>query len=74
LFQGVLSSAKDDFKDTPQADDWKYPDINFENIFTSNITKYITVNLYVQMLYDRQIDHAARFKQTLALGLTYKLI
>ena len=39
----------------------KYPDINFENIISAQVTKYVVVNLYVQMLYDRQIDRAARF-------------
>jgi hypothetical protein len=74
VFQSVYSSISDDFKGTPQEDDWKYPDINFENIFSASITKLIAVNLYVQLLYDRQIDRGARFKQTLSLGLTYKLI
>jgi hypothetical protein len=29
--------------------------------------------LYMQLLYDKEIDLKGRFKQTLALGLTYKL-
>jgi hypothetical protein len=74
VFQGVLSSVSDKVKGTPEANYWRYPDVNFENIFTSNVTKYIAVNLYVQLLYDRQIDANARFKQTLALALTYKLM
>jgi hypothetical protein len=74
VFQGLLNSEKDTFKGTPAEDDWRYPDINFENTFTSNVTTYIAVNLYVQMLYDRQIDRRARFKQTLSLALTYKIM
>jgi hypothetical protein len=74
VFQGLLNSDKDKFKGTPREDDWRYPDINFENTFISNVTKYIAVNLYVQLLYDRQIDQRARFKQTLALALTYKIM
>jgi len=32
------------------------------------------VNLYTQLLYDREIDAGARLKETLALGLTYRLL
>jgi hypothetical protein len=54
-------------------DDWKSPDINWENILTANIAKYVVVTLYTQFLYDKEIDAAGRFKQTLSLGLTYKI-
>lgn len=74
VFQSFFSTAKDDLLGTPGEDDWKYPDINLENIFSASITRYIEVNLYVQLLFDRQIDRGARFKQTLSLGLAYKLI
>lgn len=74
IFQSVYSNQADDLKGTPQEDDYLYPDINFENILTAKVTRLVAVNLYVQLLYDREIDRAARFKQTLALGLSYKLI
>lgn len=32
------------------------------------------VNLYIQFLYDKEIDLGGRFKETMALGLTYKFI
>lgn len=74
LFQALMSSAKDDTAGTPAADYWKHTDVNFENTFVSNITKYIAVNLYVQLRYDREVAAGARFKQTLSLALTYKLM
>jgi hypothetical protein len=40
-------------------DFWKAPEVNFQNTFTSAITKYINVNLYVQIFYqkiERSID------------------
>ncbi|MEE9270340.1 MAG: DUF3078 domain-containing protein [Candidatus Krumholzibacteria bacterium] len=74
VFQGFFSTARDDFRGTPQEDDWKYPDINFENIFSASITRHIEVNLYVQLLFDRQIDRGVRFKQTLSLALAYNLL
>ena len=74
VFEGVLSTAKSDLKGTPQEDDWLYPDINFENTLTSHVTQYLTVMLYVQALYDRQVDYGVRFKQILSLGLHFKLL
>jgi hypothetical protein len=53
---------------------WPSVDINWENIFSASVTKYVVVNLYTQWLYDKQIDKRGRFKETLSLGLTYKLL
>lgn len=71
-------------------------DIDFENVFTSQITRYLSVNLYVRWLYDKYdnsvkprlndsedglenpakvasaVRKAGQFKQTLALGLTWR--
>ena len=69
VFRALFSSESDD-----NNNDWKSPDVNWENTFTANITKYLMVNLYMQLLYDREIKLGGRFKQTLSLGLTYKLI
>jgi hypothetical protein len=77
------------------AEYWKKPDIDFQNTFTAQITKYMTVNLYLQFVYDKfdqatsvdtdlpldvltrdvlgGVRKAGQFKQTLALGLTYRL-
>jgi hypothetical protein len=59
--------------DADTADNWKAIDINWENQISVSVVKYVTVSLYMQLLYDKQIDLRGRFKQTLALGLTYKL-
>jgi hypothetical protein len=53
---------------------WKYPDIDWENTLSGEITKYLTVNLYLQLLYDREITEKPRYRQSLAVGLTYKLL
>jgi hypothetical protein len=74
VFQALFYSEADKLKGEPNEDYWKSPDINLENIFTANITKYLMVNLYTQLLYDKEVNKAGRFKQTLSLGLTYKLI
>lgn len=74
VFQALFYSESDKLKGQPNEDYWKSPDVNWENIFTASITKYLMVNLYIQLLYDKEIDLKGRFKQTLSLGLTYKLI
>lgn len=61
-------------KSLPGENYWKAVDVNWENIFTASITSYLMVNLYVQLLYDKEIDMVGRLKQTISLGLTYRLI
>jgi hypothetical protein len=73
LFKAICYSESDELKGKPEEDYWKAVDVNWENIFTASITKYLTVNLYVQFLYDKEIDLRGRLKETLALGFTYKI-
>lgn len=74
VFQSVFSSEDEKLKGTTGENDWKYPDVNFENILTINLTKYLIMNFYAQILYDREISRSGRFKQTMSLGITYKLL
>ncbi|UCF04591.1 MAG: DUF3078 domain-containing protein [bacterium] len=74
VYKAFYYSEKDELKGEVDEDYWKAPDVNWENIFTAGITNYLMVNLYIQLLYDKEIDKAGRFKQTLSLGLTYKFI
>ena len=74
IYRALYYSESGDLEGLPNEDYWKSPDINWENIFAAGITEYVMVNLYVQWLYDKEVDLAGRFKQTLALGLTYKLL
>lgn len=73
MYKAIFYSKADDVKGTPQEDYWKQVDINWENKLSAAVVKYVTVSLYTQLLYDKEADLRGRFKQTLALGLTYKL-
>ncbi len=73
LFKALQSSKSDDLIGTEFENDWKAVDLNFENSFSGSLTKVITVNLYFQFLYDKEISRKVRFKQTLALGFVFKL-
>jgi Protein of unknown function (DUF3078) len=77
------------------ADYWKAVDVTFQNTFTAQITKLLSVNLFAQWAYDKfdaaanldptqpfatlqgEVDRNTRrsgqFKETLALGLSYRL-
>jgi hypothetical protein len=48
--------------------------VDWENTFSAGITEHITVSLYLQMLYDKQTDSGVRFKETLSLGLTFRML
>jgi len=74
LYKAFFFSRKDDFKGTEAEDYWKAIDINLENTITASISRYIQVTFYTQLLYDKQISKKGRLKETLALGLTYKLL
>jgi hypothetical protein len=74
LYKALYYSEKDKVKGTEQENFWKAIDIDWENTITASITKYVQVSLYAQLLYDKQISKKGRFKETLALGLTYKLL
>jgi len=108
-YQPIFYSGKDELdKLTPEqlaavslpGDVEDYPlsiDIDFENLFSTQITKLLSVNLYTRWVYDKYdnsvlpvlspageltnpeglrtgIRKAGQFKQTLSLGLTYRLL
>lgn len=73
VFQALYSSESDALEGLPGADDWRSPDVNWENTLSAGITKHIVVNLYVQLLYDKETDDDVRLKETLSLGFSLKL-
>jgi hypothetical protein len=74
IYKALYYSESDALTGLPGADDWESPDINWENTFSAEITRHIAVNLYVQVLYDKEIDADVRLKETLSLGFTLKLL
>jgi len=108
VYQPVFFSGKSDLEsftaadltglglDSDIADFTTTVDIDWENIFTTQITKLISVQLYVRYLYDKYdntvkpllendaltnvgdvgaaVRKAGQFKQTLAIGITYRFL
>lgn len=74
LYKALFFSKKNEVKGTEYENYWKAVDVNWENIIAASITKLITVNLYVQFLYDKEVELRGRLKETLGIGFVYKLI
>lgn len=72
-YKALFFSDKEKFQGTEAEDYWKAIDINWENSLTASVSKYVQVVFYMQLLYDKQISSKGRLKQTLSLGLTYKM-
>lgn len=71
VFQALFNS-KEYASDDPAKDFWRTTDLNWDNVFTANVTSILQVSLAWQLLYDKEIDLGGRLKETLALGLAYK--
>ena len=54
-------------------DDWKTPDVNWENILAFNLSKYVAFQIYTQLIYDKQVDVKGQFKENISLSLNYNL-
>jgi len=70
LFKAIFFSESD--ADTTDA--WKSIDVNWESTINAQVSKIISVNLYVQVLYDKEIIDKGRFKQTLGIGFVFRMI
>lgn len=74
LYKAFFFSESDAVKGTEYEDYWKAVDVAWENILSASVTKIITVSLYTQLLYDKEISTKGRFKETVAIGFVFKMI
>jgi len=49
-------------------------DVNWDNVFTTKVSKYVNFNFNFKMFYDRDISKKRQIKQAIALGLTYAFL
>lgn len=69
LFQAVFIP-----KDSDRIMDLKRnPDVSWENTINVSLLKFVMLNFYFQLLYDKEIDTSVRFRQTAGLALTYNI-
>jgi hypothetical protein len=71
-YKALFYSKSDEFQGMENEDYWKAVDVNWENTFSAQVSKYIGVALYLQWIYDKEIDLAGQFKQTLSVGFSWK--
>jgi hypothetical protein len=53
---------------------WKAVDVNWDTMFSSKISKLVSVSLNVRVFYDRDISVRRQLKQVLAVGISTVLI
>ncbi|MBN1350804.1 DUF3078 domain-containing protein [candidate division KSB1 bacterium] len=49
-------------------------DVNWDNVLTAKVSKYVNMNFNVKLIYDKDISKKRQLKQALALGLTYSFL
>jgi hypothetical protein len=72
VYEALFSSIENKVKDTPEENYWRYPDIAWENTLGVNL-KFVMLNLYAQLLYDKEIDQDVRVRSNVGLALTYSI-
>lgn len=73
VFKALFIGTNPLGNDPVRKDYWKTPNMNWDNIVTAQVTKIVQVSLAWQLLYDKPISLAGRFRQTLALGIGWHL-
>lgn len=73
VYEAIFSSIAEEMEGNNEEKYWRYPDVTWENTLGVTLTKYIMLNLYAQILYDKEIDSDVRFRETVGLALTYTL-
>ena len=80
LYKALYYSEADAVEGTDFEDAWQAPRINWDNQLTASLTNLININFNFNLIYNEtdvdlegMIIDEVQYKQTLALGLSYKL-
>ncbi len=69
VYQALFNSKEDDLL----TDDWKSPDMVWENTLSTKLFGLVSANLLFELRYDKEQIHEMQWKQMLGLGLSYTL-
>ncbi|MCB5251474.1 MAG: DUF3078 domain-containing protein [Candidatus Cloacimonadaceae bacterium] len=69
IYQALYNSESDDLA----TDDWKSPDLVWENSLSTKLFGLVSANLIFELRYDKEQVHELQWKQSLGLGLSYTL-
>lgn len=73
VYKAFFNSKAAELEGTSEEALWKNPDIDFKNILSVSVIKYIKVNFYLQLIYERELDSRIMIKENLLLGLNVNL-
>lgn len=73
LYKPIVYSESESYENTDFEDDWKQVRMNWQHDVDISLTSLINLKLYVQLLYNKMVVDEVQFKETLGLGLSYKL-
>ncbi len=80
LYKALFYSESDEVEGTDFEDAWKAPRISWNNQLTAALTSLININFNFNLIYNEtdldpegMINDEVQYKQTLALGLSYKI-
>ena len=73
LYKPMFFSESDAYEEMDMEDAWKQVRMNWQHDVDISLTSLINLKLYVQLLYNEMVIDEIQFKETLGLGLSYKL-
>jgi hypothetical protein len=69
VYQALFNSKEDELAN----DDWKSPDVVWENALTTKLWGLLSANLSFEMRYEKEQIHKVQWKEILGLGFSYSL-
>jgi len=69
VYQALFNSKEDELSN----DDWKSPDVVWENALTTKLWGLLSANLSFEMRYEKEQIHKVQWKEILGLGFSYSL-
>jgi len=69
IFKALYNSKADELPN----DNWKAVDFDFQNTVSVSLSKYIQLNLLLELVYDKDLVDIVQVKENFAIGLSYKL-
>ena len=73
LFQALFFSGTDQELATFGEERWKTLDVRWQNQYSNKLNKWMSLDVYLEYLFDEQLSKAGQFKQTIGVGVTAQL-
>jgi len=68
VFQAIFNSKEKELDNNY----WKTADVTWENTLSMKVWSIVTTTLTFKLVYDKELDKKAQYKETLTLGASYK--